>query len=112
MGKKGFLLKIRGYIRPESDHFVAVCIDLDLAGQGKTPDEAMQSLLGAINVYLDYVADHPDELGERIPRKASLEFRFTYYLIAFAHFISGFTKWWTDFTLFERKVIPGQLRLA
>ncbi len=112
MPKSGLVFKLRGYIKPEGKHFVAVCVDLNLAGQGDTPEIAMSSMLEAIETYLDYLTEHPDEISKRLPRKAPLSFRLTYYLASLISNISIFINIFKNYRPFTKNIIPGQLRIV
>ena len=105
-------LRIRGYLKPEGDHYVSVCIDLNLVTEGDTDKEAMEAMVDAIKIYLSYISDQPEEFNKRIPRKAPLEFRFTYHLIKLTVRISKFIHWWKEYSLFERKLYPVKIRLV
>ena len=41
----------------ESDWYVAQCLEVDVASQGRTIDEALASLAEAVGLYLDEVGD-------------------------------------------------------
>lgn len=73
MGTLGKIV-FRGYAKQEEDIWVAVCIDLNLAAQGNTPQEAMKSCSEMISEYLEFVCkEFPDQLDKYIPRPAPKE---------------------------------------
>ncbi len=47
-------------VHQEDDWFVAQCLEVDVASQGRTIDEAVANLSEAVGLYLDEVEDpHP-----------------------------------------------------
>lgn len=65
----------RGYTKKEGDHWVAVCVDLNIVAQGSTKKEAEDECREAIVGYLEYVeSEYPDRINEFIPRPAPKEF--------------------------------------
>jgi predicted RNase H-like HicB family nuclease len=74
MGKKSRAIAFRGYTKKEGDHWVAVCIDLNIVAQGSSPEEATKECQALIIEYLDYVCtQYPDTLHKYIPRPAPQE---------------------------------------
>lgn len=47
-------------VHQEEDWYVAQCLEIDVASQGQTVDEALSNLREAVSLYLDEIAD-PDE---------------------------------------------------
>lgn len=65
----------RGYAKQEEDIWVAICIDLNIAAQGNTVKEAMDTCSEMISEYIEFVCkQYPDKLGKYIPRPAPKEF--------------------------------------
>lgn len=76
------MFKLRCYAKKEGDLFVAVCIDLCLAAQGSTIEEAKLNLDSQIAFYLqDVCTNESDYLDQLLNRKAPLQQRFTYHCI-------------------------------
>jgi predicted RNase H-like HicB family nuclease len=69
-------LQLFGYVKQEDDgRFAAICVNLALAAQGKTSEEALHKLMKEIRVYLDHIAEkHPDEWDKYTNRMAPREF--------------------------------------
>lgn len=68
-------IHLRGYTKKENGHWVAICIDLDIVAQGRTPDEATKKCIEMSGEYLEYVCKHyPDDFRKYIPRPAATEF--------------------------------------
>ena len=47
------LQKLKYALWPEDHHFVAQCLDVDVASDGETPDEAISNLEDALRLYFD-----------------------------------------------------------
>lgn len=78
------MYKLRCYAKKEGALFVAVCIDLCLAAQGATIEEAKANLDSQIAFYLEDVCTTEREyLEQLLNRKAPLQQRFTYHFIKF-----------------------------
>lgn len=74
MNKPDAELTFRGYVKQDGDVWVAICVDLNLAAQGKTAEEAITECFSMIEEYLDYVVDkYPDKLNEYLSRPAPPE---------------------------------------
>lgn len=76
------MFKLRCYAKKDGDVFVAVCIDLCLAAQGETIQEAVQKLDSQIEFYVTDVMENEKEYAEQLlSRKAPLMQRLTYHMI-------------------------------
>jgi predicted RNase H-like HicB family nuclease len=65
----------RGYTKKEGDHWVAICIDLNIVAQGSTPQEATKECYSLILAYLDYIrTEYPEDFHNSISRPAPQEF--------------------------------------
>ena len=51
-------------IERETDGFVALCPELDVASQGDSVEEARNNLVEAIELFLEYAS--PQEIGRRL----------------------------------------------
>ena len=65
-------LILHGLIEKEGDKFSALCLELDVASQGDTTQEAKGNLKEAIELYLQEVSEAGDK-EEFIPRPAPQE---------------------------------------
>lgn len=55
-------LTVFGYIKPEDDHWVAVCVNLGLVAQGRSDDEALTKLIKSMESYIRFVqAEYPNK---------------------------------------------------
>lgn len=66
--------------------FVAACLDLSLAAQADTMQEAMDKLESQVNDYLDEALSEPEFAAQMLRRKAPVSMWFKYWLIAFRMF--------------------------
>jgi len=65
----------RGYTKKEGDHWVAICIDLNIVAQGSTSQEATEECYSLILTYLDYIGtEYPEDFHNSISRPAPEEF--------------------------------------
>lgn len=63
----------------------AICLDLDIAAQGRSFEEASEGLRQAIDLYLDHVATIPvDERSHFLSRRVPFLIRLRFALKAFA----------------------------
>jgi predicted RNase H-like HicB family nuclease len=68
-------VSFRGYTKKEKDHWVAICIDLNIVAQGKTAQKAEDVCAELIQEYVEYVCSkHSDEINKFIPRQSPQEF--------------------------------------
>ena len=57
-------MELTAIIERESDGFVALCPELDVASQGDTVDEARKNLQEALELFFETAS--PDEIKERL----------------------------------------------
>jgi len=78
-------LVLRCYVKKVQLQFVAVCIDLCLAAQADTPDQARKQLKSQIECYVEEALTIDREFAdELLNRKAPLSQRIEYALIVVA----------------------------
>lgn len=70
--KKKPKLVLHNLIEREGDRYGAICLELDVASQGKTVAEAEANLKEAVELYLEDVLEAGDE-KDFIPRPAPVE---------------------------------------
>lgn len=76
-------LIVRGYVKPDGNQWVAVCIDLSLAAQADSLEAAKRKLMEQIKLYVTEAVTVDSEHAEYLlNRKAPLIQRAEYYLIA------------------------------
>lgn len=60
-----------GYVKEQDGVYTAICINMGLFGQGKTPEQALKKVLKAVDSYVAYVHErHPDEYEKFLNRPA------------------------------------------
>ena len=75
------VLMLHCYIRPEGDHLVGMCLELDIAAQGDTLEAAKAALNEAISGYLETVATMGDKGAHLRRRPAPRRYWVEYYTI-------------------------------
>lgn len=87
------------YARPENDHYIAVCLELDLVDQGATLEEAKASLEENIAGYLESLT--PENINGLFPRLAPFYIYLDYYrvrlLLLLARIIHNLKRRWLVF---------------
>lgn len=84
-------LVVRCYAQQSDGIWQAICIDLNLAAQADSLNEAKRKLEAQIVEYIyDAIAGEDRAIGvELLSRRAPLEFRIRYYLICAAQSLAG-----------------------
>lgn len=68
-----------GYVKEEDGVFTAICVNMSLFAQGKTPDQALKKIMGTIDNYLQFVFEEPSNkwrayLNRPVPNDMMLEY--------------------------------------
>jgi predicted RNase H-like HicB family nuclease len=72
------------YAEGRDDDWEAICLDLDIAVQGRSFEEVFASLQEAISLYLETVSDlQPDERPSLLHRRAPFALRLKFLVHAF-----------------------------
>lgn len=79
---KSYPLAFRCYAERDDDQWLAFCIDLTLATQGDTFDDARRKLHEQICMYVSDAIEGPDQqhAEQLLTRKAPLRFRVKYHV--------------------------------
>lgn len=82
---------VRCYAEGRGDRWEALCLDFDLAVQGRSFEEVYASLREAILIYLETVADLPNGADQRrlLNRSAPLSVRFKFFLVVLKALFNG-----------------------
>jgi len=72
------ILQIHALIEKDGEFYSALCLELDVASQGETVEEAKANLQEAIELYLEEVYESGLE-EEFIPRPAPMEYWVRYF---------------------------------
>jgi hypothetical protein len=71
MERKNKKIIAYGYVKKEEGVYTAICINMGLFGQGKTPEEALKKVIKAVVSYVSYILEkHPDECEKYLRRPA------------------------------------------
>ncbi len=70
-------LQLTAVIEPDGKYFTALCLELDVASCGKTPEEAFAALRDAVNVYLSYAVEtgQAELLNRPVPEPLLSQYR-------------------------------------
>jgi hypothetical protein len=72
-------ITLRGFAKKDGDQWVAICIDLDIAAQAATAQEATGLCIDLCFDYLEHVCqNYPDTIAEFVPRFAPRAIRDEY----------------------------------
>jgi predicted RNase H-like HicB family nuclease len=64
-----------GYVKEEEGVYTAICVNMGLFGQGKTPEEAIRKVIKAVDSYVAYVFEkHANECDKYLNRPAPADF--------------------------------------
>ena len=55
---------------PDGDMLVSHCLDLDIASQGNSEDEAIENLKEAVSLFLEVAS--PEEIQARLDRRGTI----------------------------------------
>ncbi len=95
--------KVNCYAWGHPGDWEAICVDFNLAAQGETLEEVRRELGDAIETFLDYVADLPEnEQARFLNRKAPLTLRLRLALMNQAYTLLHSSKLWTNSRGFAR----------
>ena len=98
------------YARPEGEHFVGHCLELDLAVQGQSLAEAHQKMEECLQSYLESV--DPANVQDLFPRPAPfhvwLDYQRVCLLVALHQWVHQLG---TNVTVFQERILPQRLAL-
>ncbi len=74
-GKSKPEFTIFGYVKPEDKHWIAVCVNMCLVGQGKNPKEALEKLVESASSYIQALKhDYPRKWKSKLECESPPEF--------------------------------------
>lgn len=98
------------YARPEGDHFVGQCLELDLAVQGGSLTEVHQKMEECLQSYVESL--DPANVQDLFPRPAPFHVRLDYQrvrlLVALHQLVRQLG---TNVTVFQERILPQRLAL-
>lgn len=70
------ILKLTCMVKKEGNQYSSLCLELDVASCGKTKEEAIDGLKGAVETYVNYLVDEGREsqMYRPVPQDAIREF--------------------------------------
>ena len=105
---------LRCYARPEGNHYISICLELNLIDQGKTLEESITSLEENIAGYLESLT--PETLPHLFPRPAPfytyLDYCRVKYIYLLEHIFRRLQKQWLIFNepiLMKPRLANGQI---
>ncbi len=109
MPKNPYIL--RCYARPEGDHLIAVCVDLDIMVRGATIDEVRQELTDAIKSYLGSL--DKENIKDLFPRRAPAQVMANYYFVVIVvHCMKFFKSVKSGFDIFCELATPQGFKVS
>jgi len=72
------MLQIHALIEKNGEFYSSLCLELDVASQGETPEEAKANLREAVEIYLEEVYELDLE-SQFIPRPTPMEYWLKYF---------------------------------
>ncbi len=85
--KRPKIFYIKGYVTNYKDHYIGICLTLNLVTTGQTPDKAYNKLHKLVNWYIKDAIKN-NEINSFIPRYAPLNYWIEYYklrILVFFH---------------------------
>jgi len=96
---------LRCYARPEGDHYIGHCLELDLAVQGNSILEVRRKMEECLQSYLESL--DPQNVRDLFPRPAPLGVWLDYYRVFFLiksrRFLHRLEK---NFQIFQEQIVP------
>ena len=70
------VLKLTCMVKKEGNQYSSLCLELDVASCGKTKEEAIDGLKGAVETYVNYLVDEgrENQMYRPVPQDAIREF--------------------------------------
>jgi len=101
---------LRCYARPEADHYIGHCLELDLAVQGNSLSEVRQKMEECLAGYLQSL--DPENVQNLFPRSAPPQIWLDYYrvflLVQSGRFLRNLGQ---KVQIFQEQVIPQRLAI-
>ena len=101
---------LRCYARPEGEHYIGECLELDLAVQGESLAEVRQKLEVCLQSYLESL--DPENVRDLFPRPAPLHVWLDYYrvyLLVTLHRVLH--QLGTNVQVFQEQIVPQRFAI-
>ena len=109
MRKNPYIL--RCYVRPEDDHFIGVCIDLDIVVQSQSIQTVQQEMTTAIRAYFSSL--DKDNFRYLFPRTVPFHVMIDYFkvcvIVRLSHFQHSIRN---SFQIFFEQLIPKEFSIS
>ena len=84
-------MQLTGFVKKQGKLYSAICLELDIASQGKTAKEAFNNLQEAIDLYLEDIAQASNKKA-LLRRPAPYKIWQEYYKVSTAHLVQEVQK--------------------
>ena len=109
MSKNPYILRCYG--RPEGDHFIGVCIDLDIIVQGNSIQAIQDEMTKAIQAYFSSL--DKQNFRDLYPRPVPFQVMLDYYRVCFIVKVLNFRhSFKTGFQIFFEQIIPKEFLIT
>ena len=101
---------LRCYARPEADHYIGQCLELDLAVQGESIPEVRRKIEECLQSYLESL--DPENVGDLFPRPAPFPVWVDYYrvyLLVMVHRL--LRQLGTNVQVFREQIVPQRFAI-
>ena len=102
---------LRCYARPEGDHLLAICVDLDIAVVGNSIQEVRDKMTDALTSYFESINKDNAQylLGRPAPLHVFLDYYRVYMIVMSSYFFANCKK---NFQIFCENLIPGNISIS
>jgi predicted RNase H-like HicB family nuclease len=108
--RKTYPTLLRCYARPEADHYIGQCLELDLAVQGESLQEVRRKMEECLQSYLESL--DRENVRDLFPRPAPLHVWCDYYRVCFLVLLHRLLRRLeTNVQVFREQVIPQRFAI-
>lgn len=101
---------LRCYARPEGDHYIGQCLELDLAVQGGSIPEVRQKMGTCLQSYLESL--DAENVRDLLPRPAPLHVWLDYYRVyGLVMLHRALRQLGTNVQVFQERIVPRQFAI-
>ena len=102
---------LRCYGRPEGDHFIGVCVDLDIVVQAPSIQKVQGEMTKAIEVY--FLSLDKKNFRDLFPRPVPFHILMDYYRVYFiVHYLNFVHFFKAGFNVFFEQIIPKEFSIS
>lgn len=104
-------LRLKCYGRPEGDHHLGVCIDLDIVVRGSSVREVQNEMTKAVKVYFSSL--DKNNFKDIFPRPSPLYVQLDYLRVCFiVHSFKFVKSFQENFQVFCEQIIPKEVSIS